>query len=93
MDGGGVMIIGGVLVVAVIGTGIYFAVKSAKAEREVRARIAEKEGSAGLAKYEDAKTKRAAVEGGLGILSGLAWGGGNGMRRNKRRSHKRKSRR
>jgi hypothetical protein len=80
----------GVLVVgAVFGIG-YLIYKSAKTEREVRGRIAEKEGSAGLARYEDARTKRAAVEGGLGILSGLAWGGNNGMRRNGRRSSRRR---
>lgn len=92
MDGaGGTILIGGVLLVAA-GVAIYFAVNHAKEERVLRARIVEKDGAAGLAQYEDAKTKRAAVQGGLGILSGLAWGGDNRrMRRNKSRSRKRKT--
>ena len=85
---GGAILIGGVLLVAA-GVAIYFAVNHAKEERVLRARIVEKDGAAGLAQYEDAKTKRAAVQGGLGILSGLAWGGDNRrMRRNKKRARK-----
>jgi hypothetical protein len=79
---------------AVVGLG-YLIYKSSKAEREVRSRIAEKEGSVGLARYEDAKTKRAAVVGGLGILSGLANGGrfrSSSLRRNKRRRSSRRLR-
>lgn len=77
---------------AVIGVG-YLIYKGSKNEREVRSRILEKEGSAGLARYEDAKTKRAAVEGGLGILSGLAGGGGNYRYRGRVHPNKKKSRR
>lgn len=95
MDGGAMPIVIGVVAVgAIVGIG-YLIYKSSKNEREVRSRIAEKEGSAGLARYEDARTKRAAVEGGLGILSGLAWGAGgrhssfrSGIRKNKGRARK-----
>ena len=94
MDGGAMPVIIGVAAVgAIVGIG-YLIYKSSKNEREVRSRIAEKEGSAGLARYEDARTKRAAVEGGLGILSGLAWSGGSrrgSFRRNKGRSRSRKT--
>jgi hypothetical protein len=78
---------------AVVGLG-YLIYAGSKRERAVRKQILDKEGSTGLARYEDAKTKRAAVEGGLGILSGLAWGGGNGfgyhrgLRRNKKKSRR-----
>lgn len=90
--------VGVVLTVGVIAGIGYLIYKSSKREREVRKQILDKEGSTGLARYEDAKTKRAAVEGGLGILSGLAWGGGrmrrNGLRRSKKsRKMRRKSRR
>lgn len=77
---------------AVIGVG-YLIYKGSKNEREVRKSILEKEGSAGLARYEDAKTKRAAVEGGLGILSGLAGGDGRYRYRSHLRPNKKKSRR
>lgn len=83
-----VLIVLGIGAVAGLGYLIY---KSSKHEREVRKSIVEKEGSAGLARYEDAKTKRAAVVGGLGILSSLANGGRyrGSLRRNKRRSSRR----
>jgi hypothetical protein len=82
--GAGVLVVG-----AVVGIG-YLIYRGSKNEREVRKQILDKEGSTGLARYEDAQTKRAAVEGGLGILSGLAWGGNNGMRRNGRSSSRRR---
>lgn len=94
MDGGAAPIIIGVVAVAAIAGIGYLIYKSSKNEREVRSRIAEKEGSAGLARYEDARTKRAAVEGGLGILTGLAWGAGgrhSSLRRNKGRTRSRKT--
>jgi len=91
MDGSSATKIGiGVLAIgAIVGIG-YLIYKGSKNEREVRNRIAAKEGSAGLARYEDAKTKREAVGAGLGILSGLANGG---LRRNKknRRTSRRRS--
>lgn len=89
--GAPVLIAGTLVVVSLVALGIYFAVKGAKSERELKASIVAKDGAAGLEKYEAAKTKRAAVEGGLGILSGLAWGGGNGMHHNKGRKRARKT--
>lgn len=89
--GAPVLIAGGLVVVSLVALGIYFAVKGAKAERDLKASIVAKDGAAGLEKYEDAKTKRAAVAGGIGLLSGLIGGGGNGMRRNKGRKRARKT--
>ena len=77
---------------AVIGVG-YLIYKGSKNEGEVRKSILDKEGSAGLARYEEAKTKRAAVEGGLNILSGLAGGNGGYRYRSRLHSNKKKSRR
>lgn len=74
---------------AVVGLG-YLIYSGNKREREIRKTILDKEGSTGLARYEDAKTKRAAVVGGLGILSGLTNGGSFRHRliRNKKKSRR-----
>jgi len=64
------MVIGGVIAVGFIGLVIYMSIRSSNAEAAMRAELVRKEGSAGLAKYEEAKLKRSAGETGLNLLSG-----------------------
>lgn len=79
------MIIGGILVAGVIGLGIYMSVRQANAEAAVRAKLVEKEGAAGLAKYEEAQLRRRAGEQGLNLLGSWL---SPGMRRNQNRRRK-----
>lgn len=69
IGGSAPLIIGGVLVAGLVAVGIYFAVKKSKDEASVRAALVEKEGAAGLARYEEAQLKRSAGEAGINLLS------------------------
>jgi hypothetical protein len=66
----------------VVGAG-FLIFRHSKNEAEIRSKLVEKEGAAGLAKYEDARLRRTAGEQGLNLLG--SWLSPQAMRRNSRR--------
>lgn len=72
------IVLGGALI---LGLG-YLMIRQSNAEAAVRAKLVEKEGAAGLAKYEEAQMRRRAGEQGLNLLSSWL---SPPMRRNRRR--------
>jgi hypothetical protein len=67
----------------VVGAG-FLIFRHSKNEAEIRSKLVEKEGAAGLAKYEDARLRRAAGERGLDLLG--SWLSPKMQRNRKRRS-------
>ena len=72
----------------VVGAG-FLIFRHSKNEAEIRSKLVEKEGAAGLAKYEDARLRRTAGEQGLNLLG--SWLSPQAMRRNSRRRRIRKN--
>ena len=77
--GGSAPVLGAVVAVALLGGLGYLMYRKSQEEASVRAKLVEREGSAGLARYEEAQFKRSAGERGLDLLSGWL---SPGMRRN-----------
>lgn len=76
---------GTLIAIGVVGFFAWMIVNKSKAEAEVRARIAEREGSEGLARYESSKFKSRVGERGLDLVSD--W-----LRPTMRRNRKRRKR-
>lgn len=77
--GGSAPVLGAVVAVALLGGLGYLMYRRSQEEASVRAKLVEKEGAAGLAKYEEAQLRRRAGERGLDLLSSWL---SPGMRRN-----------
>ncbi len=67
--GGSAPVLGAVVAVALLGGLGYLMYRKSQEEALVRAKLVEKEGAAGLAKYEEAQLKRSAGEAGINLLS------------------------